>query len=178
MTYFEALELPEKLKLDPKDLETRFYSLSRKWHPDRFARAGAAEQLEALDTSAVLNDAYRTLRDPVKRLDYFLSLKGFTSGDSSKVPPELLEEVFELNMALEELRTGDTDVVPQLRQAQGKFRGMLEVIDGRIEALFSGWDESADSAVLNDLRALQLERNYVRNLVQNTEQALEQYVSD
>jgi len=178
VTYFEVLEIPEKLKLDPKDLESRFYALSRKWHPDRFARAGAEEQQKALDMSALLNDAYRALRDPVARLDYFLSLKGVANGDSNKVPPSLLEEVFELNMALEELKMGDTEVVPQLQQAQEKFRGMLSSIDNRIETLFAQWDESQDTAVLNDLRALQLERNYIRNLVNSTAHALEQHVSN
>ncbi len=86
--YFEFFELPQA-DHRPGDLEKRFYALSRQWHPDRFARAGAEEQQEALDATALLNDAYRTLRDPVPRAEYLLSSKGMDSpsSDAKDVPP-------------------------------------------------------------------------------------------
>ena len=61
VTFFEILELPTALSLDAADLDKRFYALSRKYHPDLYSRRPAAEQQEALDRSALLNDAYRTL---------------------------------------------------------------------------------------------------------------------
>ncbi len=84
-----------------------------------------AERQRALDMSSALNDAYRTLRDPIKRAQYLLSLEGFDIGEqrSKDVPPELLEEVFELNMALEEMRGGDDSARPQLEQAREEFHG-------------------------------------------------------
>ena len=88
-----------------EDLKKRFYDRSRQWHPDRFSRASAAEQDHALEMTAVLNDAFRTLREPVARAEYFLKARGVEL--SNTPPPELLEEVFELNMALEELRSGE-----------------------------------------------------------------------
>ena len=102
---FEAFGLEPALSLDADDLKKRFYERSRQWHPDRFSRASAAEQEKALEMTAVLNDAFRTLRDPVARAEYFLKENGIEL--SKEAPPELLEEVFELNMALEELRDGD-----------------------------------------------------------------------
>ncbi len=86
-----------------------------------------AERQRALDMSSALNDAYRTLKDPIKRAQYVLSLEGFDIGEqrSKDVPPELLEEVFELNMALEEMRGGDDSARPQLEQAEKNFAGML-----------------------------------------------------
>jgi molecular chaperone HscB len=178
LTYFEFLELREKLSIDLKDLEKRFYALSRKWHPDRFARAGVEEQQRALDASAYLNDAYRALRDPVARTEYLLSLKGIEPGDSKKVPPALLEEVFELNMALEEVRMGDTDALPQLREAQTRFRAMLEESDSALEQDFLEWDATPDPAILERLRARLNHRKYISNLVRETEKALEHHVSD
>jgi molecular chaperone HscB len=177
-TYFEFLELPEKLDIDLKDLEKRFHALSRKWHPDRFARAGAEEQRRALDASALLNDAYRTLRDPVARTEYLLSLKGIAPGDSKKVPPELLEEVFELNMALEEVKMGDTDALPQLRDAQVRFRGMLAASDRALEDDFRAWDAGVESQLLERLRSRLNYRKYISNLVRETEKALDSHVSD
>src|SRR5215475_5097247 len=104
MRFYEALALEPRLALDSGDLQRRFYERSREWHPDRFSRAGKDAQEVALERSAVLNDAFRTLRDPVTRAEYFLEQHGITA--SKTPPPELLEEVFELNMALEELREG------------------------------------------------------------------------
>ena len=79
--YFAFFGLPEKLTLSTADLQTRFYSLSRQFHPDRFARRGVAEQDFALNATALLNDAYRVLRDPIQRAEYLLSQQGFDIGE-------------------------------------------------------------------------------------------------
>ena len=178
MNYFEFFELPKNLSIDLKDLEQRFYALSRKWHPDRFARANAEQQQAALDSSAILNDAYRTLREPVARAEYLLSTSGIAPGDAKKVPPELLEEVFELNMALEEARMGDSDALARLREAQGRFQSMLEQSDRDLESDFAAWDVAHDTSVLARLRARLNHRKYISNLVRDTGQALDKHVSD
>ena len=110
MQYYEALGLEPRLALDPEDLRKRFYKRSREWHPDRFSRGTPEQRQQSLDMTAVINDAFRTLRDPVARAEYFLKQKGFEL--SKEAPPELLEEVFELNMALEEMRGGDESARP------------------------------------------------------------------
>jgi molecular chaperone HscB len=71
MRFYEALDLEPKLALDLDDLKRRFYERSRQWHPDRFSRGSPAEQEKALEMTAVLNDAFRTLRDPNTRAAYF-----------------------------------------------------------------------------------------------------------
>src|SRR5882762_4148942 len=63
--YFAFFGLPRKLTLDLADLEQRFHSLSWKLHPDNFVRASEDERQLSLDRSSQLNDAYRTLQDPV-----------------------------------------------------------------------------------------------------------------
>src|SRR5579862_81744 len=135
MTYFEFFELPPNLAIDLKDLEKRFYSLSRKWHPDMFARKSEPEKQQSLDATALLNDGYRILRDPIQRAMYLLKLEGFDIGEqgTKDVPPELLEEVFELNVAIEELKDGDDSVRPQLEAAEKKFEGMKSDIDRELE---------------------------------------------
>src|SRR3984885_1222161 len=110
--YFTFFTLPRKLHVDTVALEKSFYTLSRKLHPDRFASKPLAEQEAALAQSSLLNDAYRTLKDPILRTQYLLKQEGVELEEQSKaateaarttgiekkqiVPPELLEEVFEL----------------------------------------------------------------------------------
>ena len=160
MRFFEAFDLEPALSLDAEDLKKRFYERSRQWHPDRFSRASAAEQEKALEMTAVLNDAFRTLRDPVARAEYFLKEKGIELSKES--PPELLEEVFELNMALEELRGGDESTRPQLMEARDRFAAMRDSID---QSLTTTTD-------LKEVRALLNRRRYIRNLIREVENVL------
>src|SRR5271168_961552 len=138
MLYYEAFGLEPALSLDADDLKKRFYERSRQWHPDRFSRGSVAEQEKALEMTAVLNDAFRTLRDPIARAEYFLKEKGIEL--SKEAPPELLEEVFELNMALEELRDGDESTRPQLIEAQSRFESMRSGIDTALAENFANHD--------------------------------------
>src|ERR1039458_6127616 len=133
-TYFEIFSLPAHLVIDLAALEKSFYALSRRLHPDRFAAKSGDEQAAALAESSRLNDAYRTLKDPIARTEYLLKLEGVELEEQSKsateaaraagttkkqiVPEDLLQEAFELNMQLEEMRMarkmGEDD--PQLRK--------------------------------------------------------------
>jgi molecular chaperone HscB len=160
MLFYEAFGLEPALSLDAEDLKKRFYEQSRKWHPDRFSRASAAEQEKALEMTAVLNDAFRTLRDPVARAEYFLKQNGIEL--SKEAPPELLEEVFELNMALEELREGDESARPQLVEARGRFVSMRDSIDQSLTA----------TSDLKEIGALLNRRRYITNLIRDVENVL------
>ncbi len=173
--YFDFFELPHTLVLNESDLEQRFYALSRKLHPDLYSRKSKPEQDYSTDASAILNDAYRTLRDPLRRAEYVLNENGFVIGEqqSKDVPPELLEEVFELNMALEELRMGDDDAVPQLRESQKKFAAMQDEIDRELQTHFAAYDAAPGKEALAPVRALLNRRRYIRNLVRDVDAALE-----
>ncbi|MEO6803334.1 MAG: Fe-S protein assembly co-chaperone HscB [Granulicella sp.] len=200
--FFEFFALPRKLHLDTAALEKQFYTLSRKLHPDRFAARPAAEQEAALAQSSLLNDAYRTLKDPILRTQYLLSLEGVeleeqskaateaarTSGVAKKqiVPPDLLEEAFELNMQLEEMRMakkmGEDD--PQLRKdllnAKQTFDAKMAETHANLEQLWTKWDASIDTndatakdAAKDALVALLNRRSYLRNLVRDVNEALD-----
>lgn len=196
MTYFEVFALPPKLRLDTAALEKSFYRLSREYHPDRFASKPAAEQDAATERSSLLNDAYRVLRDPIRRTEYLLETEGVeleeqsvkateaarAAGEQKKqiVPPDLLEEAFELNMQLEEMKmakaTGDDD--PQLRKdlegAKANYSGMLEASQTSLEAEWDSWDAAVDSgddgakdAAKDEMLALLNRRSYLRNLLRD-----------
>jgi len=113
-------------------------------------------------------------RDPVKRANYVLKREGFDIGEqrSKDVLPELLEEVFELNMALEEMRGGDDSARPQLEAARQNFSGMLADSDGQLQALFERYDAAQDREILAKLRAALNRRKYIQNLVTEVEKAL------
>lgn len=177
--FFALMGLTERLVVDTAALQKTFYERSRVLHPDRFARAGASDRELSIQVSSLLNDAYRTLRDPLKRAEYVLTRHGFDIGEqrSSNVPPELLEEVFELNMALEELRSGDEDARPHLESAKSHFLRMQAEIDEGLQGAFARWDRAgADSSVsramLAEIRGSLNRRRYIQNLLRDVEAAL------
>lgn len=177
--FYEFFGIDRKLTLNHDELQKRFYELSRHWHPDRYSRKSAGEQAQALEATAILNDGYRTLRDPVRRAEYLLTEEGFPIGEqrSKDVPPELLEEVFELNLMLEELRSGDDSARPQLESAKESFLKLLADVDDELETLFSKYDasdaqsETAKQA-LHDIRGVLNRRRYIENLIRDVEKAL------
>lgn len=173
--YFQFFGLAPKLHLDTGELQKRFYELSKLLHPDRYQRKSAAEQQYSQDATALLNDAYRVLRDPLQRAEYVLKQAGFEIGEqrSKDVPPELLEEVFELNMALEEMRDGDASARPQLEQARDKFHAMRDEIDARLKTLFVMYDAAPERETLGEIRSALNRRRYIRNLVNDVEKELQ-----
>ena len=172
--YYELLGIPRSLNLSLDDLQQRYYALSRELHPDRFMRKTEAERQRALDMSSALNDAYRTLKDPIRRAQYLLTVEGFDIGEqrSKDVPPELLEEVFELNMVLEEMRGGDDSARPQLERAEKNFTNMLAETDQQLLSLSEQYDTSQSRDVLAQIRNGLNRRKYIHNLVSEVERAL------
>jgi molecular chaperone HscB len=202
MNYFEFFTLPRKLALDIVALEKQFYTLSRKLHPDRFASRPVGEQEAALAQSSLLNDAYRTLKDPILRTLYLLKLEGVELEEQSKaatdaaratggekkqvVPPELLEEVFELNMQLQEMRAAKQmgEDEPELRRdlmtAKDAFDAKMVETQAELEGLWTAWDaavtaddEGAKALTRDAMVALLNKRSYLRNLVRDVNEALE-----
>jgi molecular chaperone HscB len=176
--YFTFFGLPKKLSIDTADLQQRFYRLSRLLHPDRYTRSSPREQQYSLEATSILNDGYRTLRDAARRAEYILREQGLELGQHNprEVPPELLEEVFDLNMQIDELRSGDEDARQPLQDSRGRFTSMLEETDGRLLALFSAYDAAAgrDDAhrALLDIRSVLTRRRYIRNLLGEVDKAL------
>jgi len=188
--YFSVFGLTPRLNLDLPALEHEFHRLSRRLHPDRFARADENEKQWSLADTALLNDAYRTLKDPLRRTEYLLKLEGAEIGeehsgknrmDPSRVPADLLEEVFELNMQLEEMRmaraTGDTDPELQasLSEAKKKFDGLQAEVDRDLRSAWNDWDAGKGTArhdAQETMVALLNRRRYLSNLVRDVTETL------
>jgi molecular chaperone HscB len=199
--YFAFFQLPKHLNLDVIALEKQFYALSRRLHPDRFASKPLAEQEAALAQSSLLNDAYRTLKDPILRTQYLLTLEGVELEEQSKaatdaarasggqkkqiVPPELLEEVFELNMQLQEMKMANQmgEDEPELRRdlmtAKDGFDAKMVETQEELEGLWNVWDEGVDAEneaektrAKDAMVVLLNKRSYLRNLVRDVNEAL------
>ena len=186
--YFAMFEIPRKLWIEMSALERKFLQLSWKLHPDNYVNASAEEREISLKRSSELNDAYRTLREPVARVEYLLAIEGarIEGKNKQQAPPELLEEVFELNESLDELReakasSGDTSALRQrLESAQGNFQAKLEEVDGELQGVAKEWDaavganakEAARKNVMAKLNELLNRRSYIRNLVVNVQKEL------
>jgi molecular chaperone HscB len=200
--YFTFFGLPRKLNVDVAGLEREFYQLSRKLHPDLYSGAEAREQQWSLEQSSQLNDAYRTLKDPIKRTEYLLRLEGVELEEQSKsateqarasgqvkkqvVPPDLLEEVFDLNMQLEELRMqkklgeDDPSLIEEIGRQKLELEEKHEALLDELKGEWSAWDRAVDGGTDADrlqIRDKMVEvlnrRSYLRNLVRDVNEVLE-----
>ena len=207
--FFSVFGLEHRLNIDLPALEQEFHRLSRRLHPDRFARASESEKQWSLADTALLNDAYRTLKDPLRRTEYLLKLEGAelgastearsdaallqdqekiqsqgklqNQGNTSRVPVDLLEKVFDLNMQLEEMRMAkkmgreDAELKESLRKAKEKFAGMVDAVDRDLRAQWTIWD-AGDAAARQPAQramvALLDRRKYLSNLVRDVTETL------
>lgn len=188
--YYTFMGLPRRLNLDIDDIERRFRTLSRQFHPDFFYNATTAERRASLERSSYLNDAYRTLKDPISRLQYLLQMEGMApqgpAEASRQVPPALLEEVFALNEELDEVRDARAAGAPadvwrgRLERARLPIEAKRVEHEAQLQELSARWDalgdrpkEDADrAAVLGTLGERFLERNYINNLLAGIEREL------
>jgi molecular chaperone HscB len=179
--YFSVFGLPRKLWVEMNGLEQKFLQLSWKLHPDNFVNASEEERELSLKRSSELNDAYRTLKDPVARVEYLLAIEGERKEGEKKqqAPPELLEEVFELNESLDELREAKAagqeldGMKARLEAAEANFGQKLADVDAEMQLTAKDWDKAvdkgADDAARKKIMARLNEhlnrRSYIRNLV-------------
>ena len=187
--YFAFFGLPEKLSLDSAQLETEFHKLSWKLHPDNFVRSSDFERDLSLNRSSELNDAYRTLCEPISRVEYLLLRRGLRKEGTTKqqAPPELLEEAFELNESLDELREARAEgadlaaLREPLDAAQKNFQQKLEAVDAELAGIGREWDAALDAsadeaerqALLARMNEVLNRRSYIRNLVAGVQKELD-----
>jgi molecular chaperone HscB len=187
--YFSFLGLARRINIDATDLEQRFRALSRQFHPDYFYNATAAERRASLERSSYLNDAYRTLRRPIARIEYLLKLEGFAPKGpeeaGKEVPAALLEEVFALNEELDEIRelraSGVNTWKKRLERARLPIEAKRVAHERQLEELSAEWDRLGETAapdskprpVLEALRQCLLERNYINNLLDGIQRELD-----
>ncbi len=188
--YFSVMGLPRKLNLDPQVLEPVFHALSRRFHPDMYRGSSPRERVIALDNSALLNQAYRTLRDPFERAAYLLQLEegratGSATGARDAPPQELLEEILEVQELLGDFKFSDEEERAGLRDQLRQRRDHLQTEqDARARSLtgdlFTRWDMLIEKRVvpadrrplLDQIRRLLGDRAYLRRVLASLNEAL------
>lgn len=183
--YFTALGLPRKLRIDREDLEQRYHDLSRRFHPDFFQSAAPRDRVASLENSALINKAYRTLRDPLSRAEYLVRLEsGQQNGMKAEAPQALFEEILELNELLADYRLADpaecSGLHQQLAEKARSFQSEYDALQLHLtEVLFPRWDQTLEAnsdagkadlvAAMNRIIA---NRAYLRRVLDNLDEAL------
>jgi molecular chaperone HscB len=182
--YFTVFGLPRKLGVDAEALQRRFYELSREHHPDFHQGAGAERQAEVLGQSALINRAYRALREPLARVEYLIALEegrevreGAT--DKPKAPRELLEEMMEVQEALEEAKAeglgGEAGM--RLREERRRLEERHAAEAAAVVARYDAWDRLVDEGgdrrpLLEWFKQRLATRAYLRTVIDDLSDAL------
>jgi molecular chaperone HscB len=192
--YFTCLGLPRKLNIDTVSLETKFYELSRAFHPDFYEGKSEMERAVSLANSAILNQAYRTMKDPIQRVEYLLRLEAGAAKDiPGKAPADLFETILEIQEHLEEFHAAKSEgnaasaarAGELLRNARKTLEAKRAALESRLAELFQIWDRLVEKKTqahaypaekeqtLKEMRDGLSQRTYVTNMLQNITEALE-----
>jgi len=143
MNYFELFEIPVQFRPDPVFLKKKFYELSRKYHPDFHSQADGRRQAEALETSSMVNKAYKTFQDEDATIRYILKLHGLIEEEEKyELDKGFLMEVLELNELLMEADTSDVSAMKEVRQKTEELNNELY---NDIKPILDGYQEGDTS---------------------------------
>ena len=180
--YFTVFGLAREPLLDEQALAKTYYDLSRQLHPDLHQTGTAQEQEASLQNTALVNRAYRTLRDPVRRGRYWLELNGEQLGkENNRVPPALALLVFEVQeklAAVREAQSAETDAAlaglkAELTQVRDDLDDRMRDLQHRLAANFSKWAQADGAAeLLGELKRVLSDMAYLRTLTRDVDKAL------
>lgn len=194
--HFKRLGFPRHLNIDQKSLEKRFHEQSRQFHPDFFQGRSDEEMAISLENSASLNAAHRTLADPIRRVEYLISLEeGAVKEIPAKAPPDLLEEILELQESLEtyrQARKTDTARAAALRKTLQEEKERITArktdLEKELFELFGEWDRDCTPAagaskkeergrretLIDQMKDRLSSRAYLNTLIRDMEKGLEE----
>lgn len=162
MNHFELFNLPITLTVSTSGLSKKYFELQRKYHPDRFVQATEVEQEEALQLSAQVNKAFKTLKDQDEIIKYVLQLKGLLEEEEKyQLSPDFLMEVMELN---EELEEGMTDAI------QTKIDQLKNKLYATVETIITNYQENITTEKeLLQVKEYYFKQKYLDRMVENLE---------
>ncbi len=186
LDYFACFQLPRLLNIDAQELERTYYELSRTFHPDFYSTKDESEKTISLGNSAFLNSAYRTLKDPIQRVEYLIRLEAGAVKDIRSNPPaDLFEEILELQEDMETFRglssekssTERTELRQKLQREREHLEDRQEEMEKVLQEKYHEWDQlqtaNPDSSEARDQKNIMLRnmqeilsnRTYVCNMV-------------
>ena len=178
--YFTVVGLPRNPVVDEAALALRYYELSRRLHPDLYHTGTAEEKEASLQNTALLNRAYRTLRDVVQRGQYWLELQGEQLGrENNRVPPALAALVFEVQEKLAEARdncaAGSSEAAgAELAIIRTEVHAQFERSRTTLANNLTQWsDGNGTPALLQQLKTCLSEIAYLRTLLRDVDKESE-----
>lgn len=173
LNHFDLLQIEPRYSLDPALLRKNYLELSRRFHPDRFGQRSLKERRIAVEKSASINTAYKTLLDPIKRAEYLLIKEaGMKDLEKLKADPDILEFILEKREQISELQAQKTEASKaELLRLQEEAKAQEEKLFKTLDNLFSRFDQGDRSAVEEVERTVVLHR-YNRGILQETNAAL------
>ncbi len=174
--YFQVLGIPKRLTIDTAGLEKIYHDLSKKNHPDFFLNQGEDKYLDALETSSQINQGYKTLKDPIARINYILALDApqLLAEKDNSVAPDLLMKVMEIQETIESYHDADErgkeSIVNELAEIKSDLNDDVNDILNDINASFKKYDEAAEKnedtiETLMKMKTLLHKRNYINTLI-------------
>ena len=154
-TFFEIFQLPMSYDLDIEQLASSYRELQQRIHPDNFSHASDAEKRRSLQWATHVNEAFATLKSPLRRAIYMLELKGLSIEHNPQLDPaflmsqiELREELEEIGEAFEASNTGadesDDNALEQLEKFKASIQGKLKELEIAFANQFSDALETAE----------------------------------
>lgn len=176
INYFEVLGIPKKLSIDTTELEKIYHDLSKKNHPDFFHNEGEDKYLDALETSSQINQGYKTLKDPLARINYILALDApqLLAEKDNSVAPDLLMKVMEIQETIESYHDAEErekeSIINELSEIKNDLNEDVNNILNDITGLFKKYDEAIEKnedtiETLMKMKTLLHKRNYINTLI-------------
>ena len=167
----------EILDLDLADLEKRFFRLSKKFHPDRFASKGPLVIQISHDRSSAVNNAYRTLKDPISRAKYIVEKElGSIEEKSAKVPMEMADLFFEIQDVLDTIRESDgnppENAVREVQKAEEELIQKVKELEAGLNAKFSDYDQKRDKQTVEQIKEILSERSYIKSFLRQVDSVM------
>jgi molecular chaperone HscB len=164
INFFTLLQLPEAFVIDLETLHQNYQSIQKDIHPDRFATFDDEAKLESIKKTAQVNDAYQTLKSPIRRAEYLLQLKGINIHDEkyTAVPQDFLMQQMEWR---EELETHKLNKVALEKLAQDIQKNKNDMMN-QLPSFFD------DENHLNDAIRVTRELNFIEKIEQHINDAL------
>ena len=178
--YFDLFEFERRFAIDRDELRKRYYQLSRRFHPDFYAEKSDGERKIAGDNSAILNDAFKTLSDPIRRAEYILSIRKGNIPSEPSPPQDLFEEILEIGELLvdskgdgphEEIITEEREKLQKAKKRfMEKYTDLLNSLESLFEKLLIDGDDANSEIIsrLNNLKYIEKTVSRIDNCLGRT----------
>ena len=153
--HFALFQLPQRFAIDLTALEKAYHGVQNQAHPDKFAHATGAEKRVAMQWATRANEAYQTLKNPLKRATYLCELNhvDLQTESNTAMPTAFLMQQMEWREELDDAKAGkDTAALERL---ESDLRAARKEAVGGIEALLNAEDFAAAAQLVRQLMFLE-----------------------